>query len=164
MAELPEEINPEAFYEYDPADDTDPNLPPVIDPRAIAKLRRLIAAREKVDELEVALEAAKKDKDILDSEVWDMLNEAPMRPPFKFIIDGEEIIFHNKTTPYGKILDYDKAYEWAREKGWDEALNEDRFVMARVNEEIRERIDDNAEMPPGIGYTEKRWVAITRQK
>jgi hypothetical protein len=149
---------------YDPQADRDHELIEVVNPAAIEKVRRLVAAREKKDELETALEKAKEDYAVLDSEVWDMLDNAAMNPPFKFVVDGEEIIFHNKVTTYGKILDYDKAYDWARRNKMDEALNEDRFVMARISEEVRERRDNGQSMPPGVGFSERRFVSITRQK
>lgn len=68
-------------------------------------------------------------------------------------------------TYFGKVVDKEKAIEYYEQRAMVEEVSEPKFVMKRINEEVRQRLEEGeTEMPPGITYVARRGVRITRQK
>lgn len=132
-----------------------------------AKMRRLMEAREKRDTTKVAAESAEKEYRELESELWDEIAESPIEGSIKVDL-GEpygKVTFGVRETYYGRVLDKDLALEYFEQSARVDEFTEPKIVPARVNELVRERIENNdGKMPPGIDWYPRRYIAISRPK
>lgn len=130
------------------------------------KARRLMEARVKRDELKQALAAAEDDYRAQEAEFYEELEAAVGSKTLPMDL-GEPwglVKFRTRETYYGKIIDQDAALEWFEQRAMVDEVSSPKFVMARINEIVRERIDLGEQMPPGIDFSPNRGVTITRQK
>ena len=74
------------------------------------------------------------------------------------------ITFQPRETIYGRIIDDEAALEYYEGRAMQDDVTAPKFVMARINEEVRERHENGEKMPPGIDYYPKRFVSVTRPK
>lgn len=135
----------------------------LIDP---IKLRRFVEAREKRDEAKVTLENAEKEYRELEAEVWEEFEESPLTGTLKIDLgDGlGEVGFLAQETHFGRIIDSDAALEYFENRALVEEYTEPKITMARVNELVRDRIEQGESMPPGIDFYTRRPVKISRKK
>lgn len=138
----------------------------MIDQEAVNKLRRLMEARQLRDEDKAAAEASEAAYREIEAEVHealadgpvDRLNNIDLGPPYG------KVSFHAKETTYGRIIDADKALEHFEKRAMVDEVSAPKFVMARINEIVREAEDSGQQMPPGLDYYKRRYVQITKQK
>ena len=73
--------------------------------------------------------------------------------------------FTPATTAYGKIDDREAFLEWARQQEGDgadgETLYEVKERKALINELVRERLDNDEPLPPGVGVYVREYVSVT---
>jgi hypothetical protein len=134
----------------------------------ISKLRRLMEAREKRDELKQAATAAENEYRDIEADVFEQLDNGPVRrlnnvdlgPPWG------KVSFGARETHFGRVIKgkEDEAIAYFTVQGQADAMTEPKLVPKRLNEEVRQRIEDNEELPPGIDFYTRRGVTITRQK
>lgn len=137
-----------------------------IDPAFIEKLRRLMEAREKRDESKKQAEADEADYREIESEVHmelddgplDRLNNIEIGPPWG------KVSFHAKSTTYGQIIDSEAAQTHFEERAMVDEVSQPKFVMARINEIVRDADENDEPLPPGISSYKRRYVQITKQK
>lgn len=138
----------------------------------IKKMRRFIELREKRDELAEAYKTAKEEYTDLEAEVWEELApDDPNDPDYKLtaikVPLGQPwgtITFQPRETIYGRIIDDEAALEYYDQRAMLDDVSAPKFVMARINEEVREKQEKGEAMPPGVDYYAKRFVSITRPK
>jgi hypothetical protein len=138
----------------------------VISDEAKGKLRRLMEAREKRDEAKKAAEESEKDYREIEAEVYDDLEESGLTGTVKIDL-GQPwgvVSFNTRETYFGRIIDADEALDYFDQRAMTEEVSAPKFVMKRINEEVRDRIEQGLKMPPGIDYFARRGVTITRQK
>lgn len=137
-----------------------------IDPAFVTKLRRLMEAREKRDEDKKQSEKSETDYREIEAEVHmeladgplDRLNNIDIGPPWG------KVSFHAKSTTYGQVIDEEEAQKHFEERAMVDEVSKPKFVMARINEIVRDADENDAPMPPGISFYKKRYVQITKQK
>jgi len=133
---------------------------------AIKKLRRLMELRTKRDETKAAAEAAEKEYREGEADVWEALSDGPM-DRLNNIDLGEpwgKVSFHAKETIYGRIIDEDAALEYFEQRAMADEVTKPKIVMARVNELVRDAVEQGESLPPGTDFYPKRFVQITRKK
>ena len=140
----------------------------MLTPDDIAQLRRLMELREERDRLDVAAKKAKTDYQEAELELYERLSDGPVSrlnnvdlgPPWG------KVSFGARETYYGRIIKgmEGEALEYYRQRAALEQVTEPKFVMARINEEVRQRREQGEKMPPGIDFYARRGVTITRQK
>ena len=138
----------------------------MIDSAAKAKLRRLMEARVSRDEAKAALDAAEKDFRQIEAEVYEALEESGLDGTVKIDLGPPygKVSFRTRETYYGRIIDDEKALDYFEERAMMDEFTAPKFVKARLNEIVRERIEAGEEMPPGVDYYPNRGVTITRAK
>lgn len=145
----------------------------VISDEVKAKLRLLLEARDLVDELDAQLSTAKKDLDEVEMDVFEMFasTDDEGEPAVSGTISvplGEPygtVKFRTRETHYAKIIDKELLMEHYENRGLvDDVMTEPKFVMKRINGDVREIIDTNGKLPPGVTYRTDRGMTITRQK
>jgi hypothetical protein len=132
----------------------------------LALLRRLMEARTRRDEAKTAATEAEKDYREIESEVHLKLEEGPLQrlPNIDLGEPWGKVTFHARETVYGKVVDRDAAEEYFEQRAMVDELTESKFVAQRIGEIVRHVVETNAQMPPGLGFTKKRYVQITTQK
>ena len=134
----------------------------------IAQLRRLMELREERDRLATEADKAKKDYQEAEMDLYERLSEGPVSrlnnvdlgPPWG------KVSFGARETYYGRIIKgmEDVALAHYQQRAMVEQVTEPKFVMARINEEVRDCIEQGKQPPPGIDFYARRGVTITRQK
>lgn len=136
----------------------------MISEEAKSKLRRLMEARTRRDEAKKTLEDAESDFREIEAEVYEDL--ADVRGTLKVDLGDPwgEVSFRQRETYYGRIIDDEAALEYFESRQMVDEVSAPKFVKARINEIVRESMETDGEMPPGIDYYANRGVTITRQK
>lgn len=137
----------------------------------ISQLRRLMELREASDEADKEAKRTKAAYREAEAELFDQLTDpdtgaigrlpnVDLGPPFG------RVSFGARETYYGRIIPgkEQEALEFYKSRGQMEEVAQPKFVMKRINEEVREAIEQGRPMPPGIDFYANRGVTITRQK
>lgn len=133
-----------------------------------ALLRRLLEVRQAYDEAKAAEKAAKAEKDEMELAVFDRFEESGQEGTLKVNL-GEPwgtVAFRTRETYYARIVDQDALQEWYENRSMIDEVSSPKFVMARLNEEVREYMDlgGDAKLPPGLDFYANRGMTVTRQK
>ncbi len=72
--------------------------------------------------------------------------------------------FVAKCTTYATITDMDLFTEWLKENGIEDEFIKDAPEKARINELVRERLDNGDSLPPGLSHYDRRYISITPNK
>lgn len=116
-------------------------------------LRVLHALRQKKDETDKAAKLAKSEYEQAERRCLERM-EAEGCKGYK---DGETgINFIPTETIYGQIDNREQFVEWAKEN--DPTLIEERERKGLINELVRERIDNEEPLPPGVTFRPKRYI------
>jgi hypothetical protein len=131
-----------------------------------AMLRRLLEARQAHDEAKAAEKIAKQEKDEIEQEVFDRFEESGQEGTLKVNLGDPWgiVAFRTRETFYARIIDPDEAADYYEQRAMMDEVSAPKFVMARLNEEVREAIDQGAKLPPGLDYYANRGMTVTRQK
>ena len=134
----------------------------------IARLRRLMELREARDRLDREHKEAKEAYTEAELELFEILNDGPVSrlnnvdlgPPWG------KVSFGARETYYGRVIPgmEDAALEHYEQRAMVDQVTVPKFVMKRINEEVRDALEQGRKMPPGIDYYPRRGVTITRQK
>ena len=77
-------------------------------------------------------------------------------------LDGENYVA--KRTVYARIQDSEKFYEWCKFNECTDLYFTEKEEKGRLNELVREAIDNGYELPPGLSWYPKEYVAITENQ
>lgn len=131
-----------------------------------AKLRQLLEARQQYDEARAAEQAAKKAKDEIELEVFDRFEDSGQMGTLKVDL-GEPwgvVSFRTRETYFAQIVDQDEVQEFYEQRAMMDEVSAPKFVMKRLNEDVRQAIELGQPLPPGLSYYASRGMTVTRQK
>lgn len=137
-----------------------------------SKLRRLMELREKRDEKKRALEVAEGEYREHEADVFEALESLrdPADPSSSASLKvplGEPwgtVRFNTRETHYGNVFDEEAAVEYFEQRAMLDEVSAPKLVKRRINEIVRDAVEQNADLPPGVDYYTQRGVTITRQK
>lgn len=138
----------------------------MIDQAAISALRRLMEARIERDEDAAKAKRSEATYREVEAEVYEQFEDSGTVGTIKVDL-GEPhgvVSFRTRETYFGKIVDEDAALEYYEQRAQIDEVTQPKFTMARINEEVRDRIEQGLSMPPGVTFTARRGMTITRQK
>jgi hypothetical protein len=137
-----------------------------ISPEAVAQLRRFMELREARDVTKKAAENAEKEYRDAEGDVYEALEASPVKGTLKVDLGDPwgVVSFAPRETYFGRIYDDYAALEHFEERAMVDELTTPKFVMKRVNEIVRDCVEQGVKPPPGIDYYARRGVTITRQK
>lgn len=138
----------------------------MIDQAAIDQLRRLMEARIARDEAKALKERTEETYREIEAETYEAFEDSGSVGTVKVDL-GEPygvVSFRTRETFFGKVVDEDAALEYYEQRAQIDEVTQPKFTMARINEEVRDRIEQGMSMPPGITFTARRGMTITRQK
>lgn len=133
---------------------------------AKAHFRRLMELRVAHDEAQAAAKKAEKEYRECEADVWESISESSIKGTVKVDL-GEPFgvtQFGATETHYAQVVDAGEALEYYEGKHELAAVTEPKLVMRRINEEVRRRIEEGGDLPPGVTYRTTRRVPITREK
>lgn len=143
----------------------------VYTPEFIAKVRGFMQLREERDA--AALEAKRLEDEYreLEAEVWDELapdmeaadqklhaHKVPLGSPYG------TVTFEPRETIYGRIIDQEAAQDHYEGRALIDEVVAPKFVMKRINEDVRAAHEAGNPTPPGTDFYARRFVAIRRPK
>lgn len=70
-----------------------------------------------------------------------------------------EVMYVKRATKYAVVQDREEFTKWAEEQ--DETLIEPRERKKLLNALVRERVDNEEPLPPGIGFYEREFISRT---
>jgi hypothetical protein len=118
------------------------------------------------DEAKVAAENAEKEYREAEADAFEALEDNPVQGTIKVDL-GEPfgvVSFRTRETPFAPLIDSDAAVEYYERRAMLDEVSAPKFVMKRLNEEIRDCIEQGTSPPPGVDWYIRRGVTITRQK
>jgi hypothetical protein len=138
----------------------------VLQTEAVEQLRRHTRLRQERDELKKAFEEAEKEYRASEDALYASLAENPIQGSVKVNL-GEPygtITFSPRETYFARIIDEDAAIEHYQQHGELDQMSNRKFAMKRVNEEVRDCLEQGKPLPPGVDYYARHGVTMTRQK
>lgn len=103
-------------------------------------------------------EQAKQDHDRFEMEVFQ-----DMQSTNTFSQRQGNTRYDLKSTIFGVVQDREAFTAWCEQNGYDGEFLRRVEEKARVNELVRAAIDNNEEMPPGVGWYAKEYISITEK-
>lgn len=133
---------------------------------AKSKLRRLMETRQARDEAKKGLEIAEEEYRDSESDVYEALEESDVQGTVKVDLGDPwgVVSFRTRETYFGRIIDEEAALEHFERRAMVEEVSAPKFVKRRINEIVRDALEQDGKMPPGIDYYAQRGVTITRAK
>ncbi len=144
----------------------------VISPALKKKLRNLVEKREKRDAAKLAWQKEKDECETLELEVFDIFERpgADGEPQIKGTLTvplGEpygDVKFRTRETHYAKIIDDEEVQKHYEKRAMMEEVSAPKFVMKRLNDDVREALESDVDLPKGLSYTTQRGMTITLEK
>lgn len=130
-----------------------------------ALLRRLIDARERRDLDKTALSASEAEFREIEADVFELLRSSGIVSTLKLDLGDPygTVAFLPRETTYGRIIDEDLAIKYYKSRAKLEEYTEIKFGSARINEDVRKALEAGESPPPGVDFTKRRGVTITRK-
>lgn len=130
-----------------------------------SKFRRLAELREQRDFDKQTAETSESAYREYEAELFEVVDESALRGTVEFDFGGDlgVIRFQPRRTIYGKIVDKNAAFEAFENEAIVEEMTAPKIEARRLNEYVRERLEENGELPDGIGYYERRYMTISRK-
>lgn len=135
--------------------------------RLHTKLRELVDAKRELAAAKQTQAAAERRKKTLELEVHEMLREVlGPRAKGSFPVDLGEgygvVRFTPNSTHYGQVLDRKMAEEALRQQGRDrEEIITTKLREKQLNELVREKLENNEDLPEGIGFYTRDYVTVS---
>lgn len=119
------------------------------------EIRNLRELRKVYEDAAVIADDAKREWEQARLALWERMDASDVK---SINIDGRTATA--KSTIYGSISDKQAFIEWAEENAPEMVAPAPRKAL--VNELVRQRIDNNEELPPGVNWYVDKYVADTK--
>jgi hypothetical protein len=123
-------------------------------------------ARTARDEAKRDLEAKEEAFRECEADVFESLSDSGVQGSVKVDLGDPwgVVAFRTRETYFGRIIDEEAALEYFEQRAMIEEISAPKFVKRRINEIVRDCIEQGIDTPPGVDYYPQRGVTITRQK
>lgn len=130
-----------------------------------SKFRRLAELRERRDEDKAALKASENAYREYESELLETVADSALRGSVEFDFGGDlgVIRFQPRATIYGKIIDQHQALESLEAEYLREEMTKETIEARRLNELVRDKLEQGEELPEGIGFYERKFFTISHK-
>lgn len=130
-----------------------------------SKFLRLAEVRQERDVAKKTAENAEKDYRELEAELLEAVEEAGIKKSITFDFGGElgTIQFVPRATIYGRIVDADAALQSFEEQAVVDEMTGTKFEARRLNEFVRDCLENGRELPAGVGFYERKGITISRK-
>lgn len=131
-----------------------------------AKARRLFELRETRDADKQRADASDKEYREFEQEFFQVLDDSPVVGALKIDLGGNAgvVSFSPRETYFGRLLDSDKAQDYFESRAMADEMFEPKVAKRRLNEFVRECLDNGTPLPDGVDFYAQRGITISRQK
>lgn len=127
-----------------------------------SRFARLVELREEKDLTAAAAKSAKDEFEQYQAELWDDINDSPLKGAISLDIPGHgQVSFQKRETYRGRVLNEHELIAWAQENGVIDEFTSPSISMARLNELVRTRIEAREALPPGSDFTATRYISMS---
>lgn len=128
-----------------------------------SRVRRLVELRAEKDETDKAAKRAKKAHSEYEQEFYDLLERSPLKGSIKIDLGGEHGVVQivPRETYYGRVINKDKALEYFNNRALTEEFSEVKIAAGKVNELVRDLVEQGKPLPDGIDYYAKRFFTVS---
>lgn len=135
------------------------------DEKVASKFRRLVELREDRDERKSAFERAEEEYRSYESELFAELEESPVKGSRRIDL-GEPhglVVFTPRETKFGRVVDLDKAIAHFEQRAMVEEMTRPKIEKRKLNEMVRELLEQGKPMPEGIDWYANRGITISKK-
>lgn len=121
------------------------------------RLDKLAELKEREHQLKQQAKDAETERKNFEAETYELMRETKnlsVRRP-----GGS---FSAKSTVYGHVRDPDAFQAWVEEQDMVDEFLTTKPVGQRLNEFVREALDNGADLPPGVTWYPKDYISFTR--
>lgn len=128
-----------------------------------SKFRRFAELRQDRDVAKKALERVEQSYREYEAELMGEIEASGIKGSVKFDFDGDlgTIQFGTRKTVYGRIVDADAAMESFENEALSDEMTGTKFESRRLNEYVRDRLEQGQDLPPGVDYYERRYISVS---
>lgn len=128
-----------------------------------SKFANLVELRDEKDIAKKKADKLKDEYDALQEELWEAMEDSGLGS-LKLEIGDENITFVARETLYGSVFDKDAAAEAFKKDGRFDEYTGIKFEAKRINELVRECIENGQELPEGVDFYSRRLISISRKQ
>ena len=119
-------------------------------------LDKLAVMKAAFREAQTKADRLKEDHDAYEQHLYDRMDAEDT-----WSIKTSKHRFSGKSTTFATITDMDELREWLEENGLIEECIKEAPQKARLNELVREYLDNGQTLPPGTSSYDRRYISIT---
>lgn len=130
------------------------------------KARRLVELRDQRDADKRTAEKSEREYREYEQEFWQAIEESPYDGTVPLDLGPEvgSVRLSQRETYFGRLLDADKAQDYFESRAMADEMFEPKVAKRRLNEFVRECLDNGTPLPEGVDFYAQRGITITRQK
>lgn len=130
-----------------------------------SKFRRLAELREERDIDKKASENSEAAYREYEAELFEAVEESALRGTVEFDFGGDlgKIRFQPRRTIYGRVIDKNAALDAFENEALVDEMTAPKIEARRLNEYVRDRLENGQELPDGVDYYERRYFTISRK-
>lgn len=130
-----------------------------------SRFRRLAELREERDISKAAAESAEKAYREYEAELFESVSESALSGSVEFDFGGDlgKIRFQPRSTVYGRVIDKNAALEAFENEAIVDEMTAPKIEARRLNEYVRDCIEQGRDLPEGIDYYERKYMTISRK-
>jgi len=133
--------------------------------RLASRFRRLVELREKRDEDKTKAEKSEVEYREYESELFEELQDGPMQGTLRFDLGGNigVVTFTPRETKFGRIVDAEAAVQYFEERELAQEFTKPSIEKRKLNELVRDLLEQGKSMPDGIDWYARRGITISRK-
>lgn len=135
-----------------------------MDTRLAETLRTFYEKKERHHQLKAESDAATDEYRAAEQDVLDQMDELGLKTlTVDLPLIGNVRFTRRKPTIYGRITDMDAAMDAFENSGRADELFAPKVAASRLNEFVRECLEQGVPLPPGVDFYERPGVTVSRK-
>ena len=130
-----------------------------------SKFRRLAELRDRRDYEKKAAENSERAYREYEQQLFESIEDSALRGTVEFDFGGDLgiIRFQPRRTIYGRVVDKNAAIEAFENEALIDEMTAPRIEARRLNEYVRDRLENGQSLPEGVDYYERRYFTVSRK-
>lgn len=130
-----------------------------------SKFRRFAELRDTRDYEKAAAEASERAYREYEQQLFEDVEDSALRGTIQFDFGGDLgiIRFQPRRTIYGRVIDKNAAQEAFENEAIIDEMVSPKIEARRLNEYVRDRLENGQSLPEGIDFYERQFFTISRK-
>lgn len=129
-----------------------------------SKFRRLAELREQRDIDKKTAETSETEYREYEKELFETVEDSALKGSVEFDFGDLGVIrFQPRSTIYGQVIDKNAALDAFENEAIVDEMTGSKIEARRLNEYVRDRLENGQELPDGVGYYERKFFTISRK-